>query len=190
MNKIASDVAAGQNVICPIPGVHIIESFQAVDERGQFVKTLQSAWLESVGARFELREEFYSVSARGVLRGMHFQIPPADHQKLVTCIAGSVLDVLLDVRSGPTYGLAWSLELSAAHPCTLLIPSGIAHGFLSLSQNSIMLYKTDHQHSPDHDCGIAWDSFGFDWPLEGIAPQTSDRDLHHPRLADWETPFR
>lgn len=190
MNKRTSESAAGRNLSCPLPGVHVIESFHAVDERGQFVKTLRSDWLKSAGVQFELREEFYSVSQRGVLRGMHFQIPPADHQKLVTCIVGTVLDVLLDVRSGPTYGQTWSLELSAANPRTLLIPRGIAHGFLSLSQGSIMLYKTDHPHSPDHDCGIAWDSFDFDWPLEGMAPLTSDRDSHHPPLADWETPFR
>lgn len=172
----------------PLPGVEVWPAVVHDDDRGRFVKTLHPSW---TGGRIDVREEFYSVSSRGVLRGMHFQVPPADHVKWVTCLAGRVLDVLLDLRGGDTYGRTWSIELDGDRPATLAIPRGIAHGFLSLTEGSVMLYRTDHEHSPDHDRGIAWDSFGFDWPLGGSPsdPRTSPRDANHLTFPEFETPF-
>ena len=172
-----------------IPGTWVIDVPVMRDDRGTFVKTFQTSWLENLGCKFELREEFFSESAAGVLRGMHFQTPPADHQKIVSCTAGRVLDVLLDLRRGENYGRSWSIELDADQPRMMLIPRGVAHGFLSLQTGSVMVYKTDHEYAPEFDAGIAHDSFGFDWPPVDGGPRMSDRDQQHPNLSDWETPF-
>lgn len=176
------------NTVCPLPGVIVWDVPDFRDDRGRFVKTFQAGWLPP-DQPFDLKEEFYSVSNAGVIRGMHFQVPPADHNKMVTCVAGQVLDVLLDLRAGTGYGQHWSMELSADRPKNLWIPKGIAHGFLSLTDRSVMVYKTDHQYSPTHDRGIAWDSFGFQWPTGSRSFETSDRDANHPVFSDFETPF-
>ena len=172
-----------------LPGVEVWPAVVHDDDRGRFVKTLHPSWAGGEG--IDLREEFYSVSSSGVLRGMHFQVPPADHTKWVTCVAGRVLDVLLDLRPGDTYGRAWSIELDADRPATIAIPRGVAHGFLSLTEGSVMLYRTDHEHSPNHDRGIAWNSFGFDWPLDAFGSdlRTSPRDAAHPTFSEFDTPF-
>ena len=135
-----------------------------------------------------VREEFFSTSAKDVLRGMHFQIPPHAHQKLIYCVNGKVLDVLLDLRQcSPTYGRSISLELSAANRHVLYIPVGFAHGFLSMEDQSCLVYKTDAVHAPLHDAGIRWDSFGFAWPSD--APLISGRDLAHPAFSEFHSPF-
>src|SRR5204863_1808973 len=114
-------------------------------------------------------------SAKGVVRGMHFQVPPAAHAKLVYCAHGRVLDVVLDMRrQSPRFGQVFSRELDAAKSELLFIPAGLAHGFLSLEDDSLMVYKTDHVYAAEHDQGIAWDSFGFKWPLDQ-PPIMSDR---------------
>ena len=120
---------------------------------------------------------------------MHFQVPPAAHSKLVFCLQGRVLDVLLDMRrSSPRFGQVFSCELDAVKREILFIPVGFTHGFLSLEDNSLMMYKTDVIHSPEHDKGIAWDSFGFNWPLSG-PPIMSDRDRKFVRWPDFQNPF-
>jgi dTDP-4-dehydrorhamnose 3,5-epimerase len=134
-----------------------------------------------------MREEFYSSSNEDVVRGMHFQTPPHAHDKLVYCLAGSVDDVLLDLRTGATYGHVASVVLSAKSAEMVLMPRGIAHGFRSLENNSIMIYKTSSEHAPSSDKGIRWDSFGYDWQC--TRPELSARDLSHPTLAEFETPF-
>jgi dTDP-4-dehydrorhamnose 3,5-epimerase len=157
------------------------------DRRGVFVKTMTRGLFGELGLPFEYSEEFYSISNRDVIRGMHFQIPPHDHVKLVYCAVGEVLDVLVDLRSGPDYGRVASLTLSAADPKVLIIPKGIAHGFRSITDGSLMVYKTSTEHAPAHDRGLRWDSFGFDW---GSAdPIVSDRDLAHPGFPSFDSPF-
>ena len=173
----------------PLPGVILFDLPDFKDGRGRFVKTYQTPWLETRGINMMIREEFYSLSAKGVLRGMHFQVPPADHQKIVTCTAGRVLDVLLDLRRGLHYGRHWSIELDGDRPQSMLIPKGIAHGFLSLTDASCMVYKVDAEHAPQHDRGIAWDSFGFDWPADVQVSQMSERDQRHPAMHDFQSPF-
>jgi len=171
------------------PGVLRLQPRVLSDVRGLFVKTFQTDLFRALGVRFELREEFYSTSTRGVLRGMHFQIPPAAHGKLVYCLNGRVLDVLLDMRrNSPRFGQVFSCQLDAEKRELLFIPAGLAHGFLSLEEDSLMIYKTDVVHSPEQDKGIAWDSFGFDWPLEE-PPILSDRDRQFPRWPDFQSPF-
>lgn len=171
----------------PLPGVSVIELKKFDDLRGSFVKTFSGKVWKAAGIDVEMREEFYSVSAKNVLRGMHFQVPPEDHAKVVYCPVGAVLDVLLDLRAGPTYGKAVGVSLDAREPKLLVIPRGIAHGFLSLTDDSVMVYKTSTEHSPAHDMGLRWDSFGFNWPVEN--PVLSARDAAHPALADFSSPF-
>ena len=119
---------------------------------------------------------------------MHFQLPPHDHAKLVYCVCGRVLDVLLDLRkASPTFGQTASAELSRANSHVFYIPAGIAHGFLSLEDESVMVYKTTTVHQPDHDAGIRWDSFGFD--CGSATPIISVRDTALPRLQEFVSPF-
>ena len=174
----------------PLPGVRILKPFVFEDDRGDFVKPYHEGQLNKYGISMNIREEFFSTSQKGVLRGMHFQVPPYAHQKIVYCINGSVLDVLVDLRkSSVTYGQSCAFELSGKNRHIVHIPVGIAHGFLSLEEKSCLVYKTDSVHAPDHDKGILWNSFGFDWPINISDAVISSRDLSHPVLRDYESLF-
>lgn len=157
------------------------------DQRGSFVKTFTRSMLAGHGLAAEFAEEFYSVSRKNVIRGMHFQLPPHDHEKLVYCAVGSVLDVLLDLRGGAHYGKTVSVVLSADVPGIVLIPKGVSHGFRALTDDSLMVYKTSTEHAPSHDAGIRWDSFGFDWQC--AEPIISKRDLSHPAFEEFRSLF-
>lgn len=174
----------------PLPGIKVLHPFVHEDARGSFVKPFHEGDLAAHGIQFVVREEFFSVSAVNVLRGMHFQLPPHAHQKLVYCIQGRVLDVLLDLRrASPTFGRSCGFELSAANRHVVHIPIGFAHGFLSMEDQSCLVYKTDTIHAPLSDVGIKWDSFGFGWPLHVVFPEISDRDLRHPVMSEFSSPF-
>jgi len=169
-------------------GLVVLQPRTFSDQRGTFVKTFHDGLFKELGIPFAPREEFYTVSAEKVLRGMHFQVPPAAHAKLVYCSAGRILDVVLDLRSNsPTCGQAASRELSSANREMFFIPVGFAHGFLSLEDDSLVVYKTDAVHSPEHDLGIAWNSFGFNWPVTN--PILSERDRKFPAWPDFKSPF-
>jgi dTDP-4-dehydrorhamnose 3,5-epimerase len=173
-----------------LAGVMLIEPFRHSDTRGEFVKTFHAAEFADQGIRFEMREEFFSVSQRGVLRGMHFQSPPFEHQKLVTCSIGRVVDVLVDLRkASPTFGEHLAIELNAANRRAVYVPVGLAHGFLSLLDGSCVVYKTDREHAPADDVGIRWDSFGFAWPMAMADLVISPRDQQHPPLGNYASPF-
>jgi dTDP-4-dehydrorhamnose 3,5-epimerase len=121
---------------------------------------------------------------------MHFQTPPYDHQKLVSCLVGRVLDVLVDLRRGSaTFGVACALELVAARPQVVWVPKGLAHGFLSLDDGSCVTYKTDCEYVREHDAGIRWNSFSFTWPMAEEEMTISSRDQEHPRLSEFASPF-
>lgn len=171
-----------------IPGCYILQTKVMRDLRGTFVKTFHTPQFHELGLRTDWQEEYFSTSAKNVVRGMHFQMPPADHAKLVFCLTGEVLDVIVDLRRGsPTFGHAQSFVLSADNGRGLYLPTGCAHGFVSTSETSGMYYKVTSVHSPDHDAGIAWNSIDFDWPVK--RPTLSDRDGRHPHLRDFDTPF-
>jgi len=175
-------------VTTELPGLKIIRPKIFQDARGSFVKTFHRDVFRELGLDFEPREEFFSTSAKGVLRGMHFQLPPAAHAKLVYCIAGRVLDVVLDLRkSSPTFGRSVARELNATNREMFFIPVGFAHGFLALEDGATMVYQTSTVHSPAQDAGIAWDSFGFDWPEK--SPRLSARDTAFPTLENFQSPF-
>jgi dTDP-4-dehydrorhamnose 3,5-epimerase/CDP-3, 6-dideoxy-D-glycero-D-glycero-4-hexulose-5-epimerase len=160
------------------------------DYRGEFVKTYhEKSWLEN-RLGFHCKEEFYSVSKFGVFRGMHFQLPPAAHSKVVYCCNGAVLDYLVDLRkSSATYGRAVSLELSRSNGKVIFIPVGVAHGFFSLVDDSILVYKTDHIYAPDYDCGISYKSLNLQIPIDDDELILSERDRSFLGINEFETPF-
>lgn len=171
-----------------LPGCFEIRPFFAQDERGTFVKTFHSERFAEAGLPVNWREEFYSSSRKGVIRGMHFQMPPLDHEKLVYCMQGRVLDVVVDLRrDSPTFGRHVAIELDATQGHGLMIPKGMAHGFLALSDDVLMAYKVTTVHAPANDTGIHWNSFGLDWGID--QPIVSERDRAHPPLSDFASPF-
>ncbi len=171
----------------PIPGCFELQPAVRKDARGAFVKVFHSPEFRKLGLETDFREEYYSVSKKGVLRGLHFQEPPADHEKVVCCPVGEVLDAVLDLRASSGYGRSFTLELSAEKGNMLYIPRGCAHGFFALSR-SVMLYRTGTVHSPEHDAGVLWSSAGIKWPSR--KPLISDRDAAFAPLAGFRTPFK
>lgn len=171
-----------------LEGCYQVRPFFAQDERGTFVKTFHAERFSALGMPTEWHEEYYSSSRKGVIRGMHFQTPPHDHEKLVYCIQGRVLDVVVDLRKdAPTYGRHFAVELDAAYGHGVIIPKGMAHGFLALTENTLMTYKVTSVYAPENDAGIRWDSFGLKWGVD--RPIVSSRDRAHPTLADFDSPF-
>ncbi len=171
-----------------IPGCVLVRPRSLADDRGRFTKTMHVGEFEAAGLRTDWREEFFTRSRRNVVRGLHFQTPPADHAKLVYCLVGDVLDLVVDLRRGsPSEGQLVSVRLDQENGAGLYIPSGCAHGFLSFYDESLMLYKVTSEHAPDQDAGIAWNSIDFDWPV--VDPIVSERDRRHPPLADFVSPF-
>lgn len=177
-----------QKIETALPGVCILEPKIFQDERGLFIKTFNQTIFDELGLPFSLAESYYSTSQKNVIRGMHFQTPPAAHVKLVYVTSGSITDVVVDIRRGsPTYGQSITIDLSATNRRLVYIPVGCAHGFLSLEDESCVVYCQSTGYAPESDAGIRYDSFGFDW---GVAdPIMSARDQAFPTLADFETPF-
>lgn len=174
----------------PLPGVSVIQPFCHEDLRGQLIKLFNTDQLTDLGINLSIAEEICSISSAGVIRGMHFQIPPHAHQKIITCINGRVIDVFLDLRANSsTFGKHAAVELSSTNRNILHLPIGFAHGFLALENASIMLYKTDTVYTPESDRGIHYDSFGFEWSTDR-ALIVSERDQNLPRLDQFETPFQ
>jgi dTDP-4-dehydrorhamnose 3,5-epimerase len=171
-----------------ISGCFEIRAQVFADDRGTFVKTFHRDTFAKWGLATNFAEQFYSTSKQGVLRGLHFQMPPCDHAKLVTCVSGKVLDAALDLRKdSPTYGKHALIELDSGKGNMIYIPSGMAHGFYTVTGPATLLYNTTTVHSPAHDSGIRWDSAGIAWP--GGAPVISPRDGQFVTLADFNTPF-
>jgi dTDP-4-dehydrorhamnose 3,5-epimerase len=153
------------------------------DERGSFSKPFHVTFLEEHGIKFECKESFLTFSHQNVLRGLHFQSPPHAHDKIVSCFAGSVFDVVVDLRkSSKTYGSVLSFELNENNNEALLIPVGCAHGFKVLSKaGAWMAYYTTKEHAQASDHGVLWSSFSVDWP--GGVSIVSPRDAKFP---DWK----
>ena len=159
------------------------------DDRGSFVKTFHREVFAANNLPTEFAEHYYSTSKRGVLRGLHFQLPPHDHAKLVYCVVGEIMDVAVDLRSdSPTYGQNASLMISANRANQALLVSGLAHGFYVLSETAIVVYNVTTAYAPEYDAGIRWDSAGVQWP--NSRPLLSPRDAALPRLSDFRSPFR
>lgn len=178
-----------QFLTTPLPGLLLIRNFTAKDARGLFVKTYHRNAFREAGLDFEIAESFYSFSARGVVRGMHYQEPPYAHAKLVCCPQGEIEDVVLDLRFGsPTYGQSFAVRLSGTNRQALFIPEGFAHGFQALEDQSLTLYYVSHENVPAADKGLRWDSFGHIWPLSPSI--ISPRDQGWPPFSEhFSSPF-
>lgn len=172
-----------------IPGLKELIPHIFKDDRGLLIKTSHKDTFLANGLEADFTEEFYTVSKRGVLRGMHFQEPPRDHVKYVFCVAGTVMDVLVDLRVGsPTYEQHEIIEMSAEKANMIYIPQGLAHGYYVLSETSTVIYNVTDVYSPEHDGGIHWDSAGIDWPTKD--PILSPRDEELLPLSEYKSPFR
>lgn len=158
------------------------------DARGILKKTLHRSSFEKAGLNCEFVEQLYTVSHKDVVRGMHFQVPPYDHEKLVHCIKGRATDVILDLRkSSGTYGQWDKVELSEAVASMVYIPRGMAHGYHALDNETIMLYGVTSEHEPGADAGVRWDSFGYDWGVG--SPILSERDQKLAAFNEYASPF-
>ncbi|WP_027092627.1 dTDP-4-dehydrorhamnose 3,5-epimerase [Cohnella thermotolerans] len=171
-----------------LPGCFELVPKRFSDCRGIFVKTFHKDLFEHYGLAVDYKEQYYSCSSKNVLRGLHFQIPPCDHAKLVYCLHGEVADVFVDLRrQSPTYGRYQMLRLSSDEANMIYLPSGIAHGFQVLSDTATLVYNVTSVHSPEHDSGIHWDSLDIPWPLAD--PIVSERDRHLPAFNQFVSPF-
>ncbi len=171
-----------------IPDVVLIEPTVHGDERGYFVETYrQDLFEKAIGYQVDFIQDNESKSTRGVLRGLHYQLPPYTQAKLVRVVEGSVLDVAVDIRkSSPTFGQHVAVELTVENKHQLFVPHGFAHGFVVLSKSAIFSYKVDNYYEPEHDRGIAFDAkdLAIDWQLPLEILQLSDKDKTHPTLAN------
>lgn len=168
-----------------LDGVFEIQNRKFEDYRGLFVKTFHYDLFEEAGLDTDFRESFYSVSKKNVLRGMHFQLEPHDHAKLVYVTAGEILDVAVDIRKdSQTYGQYFATKLSKENGKSFYMSKGFAHGFLTLSHSATVVYLTTSVYAPEYDSGLRWDSFGFNWPIDLNHVIVSTRDQVHPRLQD------
>lgn len=171
-----------------IPGLQILEPRVFEDTRGKFIKTFNDTFFKENGFDIQIKETYFSISHNDVLRGMHFQIPPHDHLKIVYVPAGKIIDVVLDIRKGsPTYGKSFEIELSGENAKALIIPKGLAHGFKSLEDNTNVSYMQTSGYAPECDAGIKYDSFNHDWNINN--PKMSDRDKTFVDFNDFDSPF-
>ena len=169
-----------------IPDVVIIEPKVHGDSRGYFVETFVSNKLEEfLGYQINFCQDNESKSSKGVLRGLHYQLPPFAQTKLVRIIHGRVLDVAVDIRkNSPTFGKYVAVELSGENKKQLLIPRGFAHGFVVLEDDTVFAYKVDNYYSPECDRGIAFDdkNLNIDWILNHNELNLSAKDTKQPKL--------
>ncbi len=175
-----------QFVRTKIEDVVIIEPKVHGDDRGYFVETFRADKLEEfLGFKLNFGQDNESKSSKGVLRGLHYQLPPHAQTKLVRVIQGRVLDVAVDIRrNSPTFGQHVAVELSAENKKQLLVPRGFAHGFVVLEEDTIFAYKVDNYYSPECDRGIAFDdeSLNIDWILKKEELKLSEKDRKQPKL--------
>lgn len=175
-----------------IEGVVIIEPRIFKDARGYFFESYSKREFDEKVCPVDFVQDNESMSVRGVMRGLHFQRPPFTQAKLVRCVRGSVLDVAVDIRKGsPTYGRHVAVVLSEENHRQFFIPKGFAHGFAVLSDIAVFQYKCDNYYYPEADGGIsiADTSLCIDWRIDPSHAILSEKDLRHPLLKDFDTPF-
>ena len=171
-----------------LDGVFQIQCKVASDNRGRFIKNFRASHLKELGLETQFVEEFVTTSHKNVVRGLHFQTPPQDHVKLVSCFGGEILDVVVDLRKGsPTYGKHESFHLKEDLGRSIYIPKCFAHGFLALTDHAVVHYQVSTEHSPANDAGILWSSAEIKWPVE--SPIISERDSKFVALKDFQSPF-
>lgn len=172
----------------PIEGCMEIMPRLFEDDRGRFVKLFHHDSFARQGLNTVYEEQYYSVSSQRVLRGLHFQIPPNAHVKLVSCLTGAILDIVVDLRKGSrAYGQVHSLELSAKKGNMLYVPEGLAHGFYVLTDNCLFLSMNSKKYSSDCDSALRWNSIDFSWP--DADPVISDKDKFAIPFNSFISPF-
>lgn len=174
----------------PIDGLVVIETRVFTDERGFFLERYHEQVFIDNGIATHFVQDNHSQSVKGVLRGLHFQLPPHAQEKLVWVVSGEIYDVAVDLRVGsPTYGRHEAVVLSAGNKKMFYVPAGFAHGFQVLSDTADVLYKISDYYFPELDKGILWSdpALGIEWPLSN--PVVSVKDQQHPLLKDFQSPF-
>lgn len=160
------------------------------DERGYFSETYNRQDFAAQGIDLAFVQDNQSYSARkGVLRGLHYQLPPRAQDKLVRVLKGRIFDVAVDIRRGsPTFGRWVGLEVSEEKWNQILVPKGFAHGFVTLEEHTVVTYKVSDYYSPEHDRSIRYDDpqIGIDWPVKGLELQLSKKDTEASLLRDSE----
>lgn len=176
-----------------LPGVMLITPRRFGDHRGFFAETYNSGVFKDEGIDTAFVQDNHSLSqAKGTVRGLHFQGPPYAQAKLVRCGRGALFDVAVDIRRGsPSYGNWVGFELSFENGKQLLIPAGFAHGFMTLTEDTEIVYKCSDFYAPKTEGVLIWNDsdIGIDWPLQGITPALSGKDAEAPKLADLQSPF-
>lgn len=176
-----------------IEGVFVVEPRVFGDSRGYFFESFnQRDFAQQTGINVSFVQDNESCSHYGVVRGLHFQLPPYAQSKLVRVVEGRVLDVAVDIRrNSPTYGQHVAVELSAENKRQFFLPKGFAHGFAVLSETAIFQYKCDDYYHPEAEGAIAWDdpTLAIDWKVAAADVLLSEKDRHHQRFNDFVTPF-
>jgi dTDP-4-dehydrorhamnose 3,5-epimerase len=171
-----------------LPDAYLVTPRRIADARGFFVEHYNKRTLAAHGLHFEFIQDNASLSVRkGTVRGLHFQTPPSSQTKLVSVMSGAVLDVMVDIRHGsPAYGRHIAVELTAESGQQLLVPRGMAHGYCTLADDTLVLYKVDAFYDPERDKGLQWDDpdLGIRWPVPAADAVLTDKDRKHPRLRD------
>jgi dTDP-4-dehydrorhamnose 3,5-epimerase len=176
----------------PIPGLLIIEPKVFEDKRGYFFESYSEKSFNEAGITTRFVQDNESKSARGTLRGLHYQLNPFSQTKLVRVIEGVVLDVAVDLRKdSPTFGQWHSVELSAENKLQFYVPQGFAHGFSVLSETATFSYKCDNLYHPELERGIQFNdtALGIDWKIPLNEAILSPKDLNHPKFSDAEINF-
>lgn len=171
-------------------GLKILQPKVFADERGHFYESYNRTVFQTLGIKEEFVQDNQSLSQKGIIRGLHFQRPPFAQAKLVRVIKGAVLDVVVDIRkTSGTYGKFFAIELTETNFTSLFIPTGFAHGFATLQDNTIFSYKCTAFYHPESEGGIAYNcpTLNINWGIDN--PILSNKDLLHPNLTDFQTPF-
>lgn len=177
-------------IATPIAGLIILEPKVFGDHRGYFFESFRQDVFDSLNTGLRFVQDNQSMSAKNILRGLHFQKPPFDQGKLVSVTKGAVLDVVVDIRTNfETFGQHFSIELSEQNKKMLWIPPGFAHGFLTLEDNTIFTYKCTNYYHPTSEGAIRWDdpSLAIEWPISD--PILSEKDKNAPMLEEILSPF-
>jgi dTDP-4-dehydrorhamnose 3,5-epimerase len=189
----AGRACAMQIVPTEIPDVKILIPKKFGDHRGFFSETFNRKFLGDAGIAADFVQDNHSLSVpKGVVRGLHYQIPPMAQDKLVRVVHGAILDVAVDIRrSSPTFGRHVAAVISAENWRQIFVPIGFAHGFATLEPNTEVVYKVSNYYSPQHERGIQWNDpeLDIDWGIDATAAILSDRDKAHPRLKDVSDAF-
>ena len=177
----------------PFPEIRLFRPRRHVDDRGFFSEVYSRAAFAEIGIDAEFVQDNHSLSIpQGVVRGLHFQLPPFAQAKLVRVVHGAIADVVVDIRRGsPSYGRHARVTLSAEEWNQIYVPIGFAHGFCTLAPDSEVLYKVSRPYSAAHDRGLLWDdpALAIDWPVDAGTAIVSDKDRRQPSLAELDSPF-